>query len=64
MQFAEDAAERLIERLRYSPNVIPLGHPLHLSSDLKGSEVYFKFLTRKWKRNNQPVTLAQKLRLA
>lgn len=52
MQFAEDAAERLIERLRYSPNVIPLGHPLRLFSDLKGSEVYFKFLTRKWKRNN------------
>ena len=64
MSFATDAAERLTERLHFGNKVVPLGHPLRFLADLKGSEVYFKSLTAKWRRNKQPITLAQKLRLA
>ena len=64
MSFATDASERLIERFRSEGKVIPLGHPLRFLADLKGSEVYFKSLTNKWRKSKQPVSLAQKLRLA
>lgn len=64
MSFTENAAERLIERFRYEDKKVPLGHPLRFLADLKGSEVYFRSLTNKWRKNKQPVSLAQKLRLA
>ena len=64
MSFATDASERLIERFRSEDKVIPLGHPLRFLADLKGSEIYFRSLTNKWRKNKQPVSLAQKLRLA
>lgn len=64
MSFATDAAERLTERLHFGNKVVPLGHPLRFLADLKGSEVYFKALGKEWRRNKQPITLAQKLRLA
>lgn len=64
MSFATDATERLIERFRYEDKKVPLGHPLRFLADLKGSEVYFRSLTNKWRKNKQPVSLAQKLRLA
>lgn len=64
MSFVTDAAERLTERLHFGNKVVPLGHPLRFLADLKGSEVYFRSLTTKWKKSKQPVSLAQKLRLA
>lgn len=64
MSFATDAAERLTERLHFGNKVVPLGHPLRFLADLKGSEIYFRSLTNKWRKSKQPVSLAQKLRLA
>ena len=63
MLFISEASERLTERLHFGNKVVPLGHPLRFLADLKGSEVYFRSLTNKWRRNKQPISLAQKLRL-
>ena len=64
MQFAEDATKRLVDRLRAGGSAVPLGHPLRLFSDLRSMEVYFRSIHNKWRRNNQQLSLAQKLRLA
>lgn len=64
MSFTTDAAKRLVDRLYSGDKKVPLGHPLRFLADLKSSEAYFKALGKEWRRNKQPITLAQKLRLA
>lgn len=64
MSFATDAAKHLVKRLYSEDKKVPLGHPLRFLADIKGSEVYFRSLTKEWRKNKQPITLAQKLRLA
>lgn len=63
MSFTKDAAKRLVNNMQNHDNRLPIGHPLRFFSDIEGTYRYFKFITREWKNNKKPVTLAEKLGL-